>query len=224
MKILITGDSFGCGEWQIDPDLQSKILLHKGIEHYLLEENYDVLNVSIAGSPNKFAIKRLSLVLDFNPDIILWFQSDPLRDLFPFNDFTEKFNTFEELIELNNNILDNHYSTLNSLDKKIYCIGGCSKINSNLIVKYNNLIPLINSVPEFLFPEYKHPELWHSGWQAEVHKIQDLKLLTKLLACKVKQCKLITEQRYKDLFWPDGMHPNRIGYYKIYEFIKSKIL
>ena len=226
MKILIGGDSWGCGEWtKKDPAAgyrsSNYFISHKGLEQYFLDDGYEVINASKGGCSNKESIKRISENIISDIDYIIWFQSDPLRDLYPFFDFVKKFNSYSELVDLNNNLLDNNYNELNKIGRNIFCLGGCSKINSDLIKKYNNLTPLIYSVTEFLLPDYKHPEIWHSNWHPQIDKIKDIKILVKLLACKRKQDALYTNKKYQNLFYPDGSHPNRYGHYKVYEYIKN---
>jgi hypothetical protein len=47
-KILITGCSYGCGEWSNNPYGNT----HKGIAAYLEEKGYTVTNVSKPGANN----------------------------------------------------------------------------------------------------------------------------------------------------------------------------
>ena len=50
MRILITGDSWGCGEWDgLNVDYR---VTHAGIEQYLRDDGYDVENISIGGNNN----------------------------------------------------------------------------------------------------------------------------------------------------------------------------
>jgi hypothetical protein len=83
-KIFISGDSWGCGEWTyFTPPIMSTVA-HKGLEQYFIDDNYTVFNSSKGGSSNEFSIVRLSKDLQeyySSGDIILWIQSDPIRDL-----------------------------------------------------------------------------------------------------------------------------------------------
>ena len=77
-KIFIGGDSWGCGEWT------EQTVSHKGVEQYFINDNYTVFNSSEGGSSNKFSIDRLDKDLrDYyiSGDIIIWIQTDPIRDL-----------------------------------------------------------------------------------------------------------------------------------------------
>ena len=112
-KITIIGDSFGCGEWQTkdstflsDGDFyyktpiwwfsQDYVETHPGLEHFLEEDGNVCHNISSGGSSNIHQLKRLasSLMIDhprheesrfLNPDYIIWFFSEPLRDYPPIN-------------------------------------------------------------------------------------------------------------------------------------------
>ena len=219
MKILIGGDSWGCGEWGFNNQNQYGIL-HHGLEKYLKDDGYLVTNTSSGGSSNKDSITRLKNALNFDPDIILWFQSDPLRDNRPYDNFTTICNTWDNLINYNDSLLIENYKSLNDIGKKIYCIGGCSKIKTNLIGEFPNLIPLIKSVPEFLYEDYKHPEIWISDWIKIIDKL-DSNVLKQLEKHKDKQDRLNQHfGKYTEYFWPDGRHPNRLGHLKIYEYFK----
>jgi len=219
MKILIGGDSWGCGEWGNHNG--NYCVLHKGLAQYFRDDGYSVVNTSEGGSSNKESITRLKNTLDFKPDFIIWLQSDPMRDNRPYTNLHEYAPTYEKLIELHNQILESNYKKLDSFNKKIYILGGCSKINLDLIEKYKNLIPIIPSIPEFLFPDFKHPQTWISDWVIEN---LNNKLLASLLKNKNLQDELWDDPKYAYYFQPDGHHPNRYGILKVYEYIKNIIV
>jgi hypothetical protein len=218
MKILIGGDSWGCGEWgYIDGNhITGKYcILHSGLEFYLRTDNHTVINTSSGRSSNFDSINRLKYHLDC--DIIFWFQSDPLRDC----EITCK--TFDEVVERNNKILLYNYNELNSLGKKINVIGGCGKINIDMISKFTNLFPLIESVPQFLYPDFIHPDIWISDfvWDDLYNRLPN-DMLSQLLERK-KIVDSFHDKKYEKYFQPDGRHPNRLGHQKIYEFIKTRL-
>jgi len=214
MYICIAGDSWGCGEW--GKDSQNKYsVLHHGLEQYLRERGHNVDNFSKGGSSNN---ESIDTILSNNNvyDYVFWFQTDPLRDLRPYDVFKNKM-SYEELVEIGNNLLDTSYSRLN---KPIYCIGGCSKLNLDLMSKYANLIPLIPSIPEMLIKNFEHPAIWQSDWVRVINRQFDLKSIYKLHADKMKQDSLRDE---KDLFWPDGGHANRKGHKIVCDVICDKL-
>jgi hypothetical protein len=217
MNIIISGDSWGVGEWPQETN-------HRGIWQYFEEDGHVVEMCSIPGECNKIIINHLrNVILGIDNKIIdshfiFWFQSDPLRDLRPFDEFGKTINNYDDLINKSKELLDITYTNLNLLNKKIYCIGGCSKLDLDLIVKYNNLIPLIPSLTEHIFDDFEHPKLWHSDWINHVHKL-DIDTIDMLLNEKKKQDSLNDIQKYREYFWPDGSHPNRKGHKILYEFI-----
>jgi hypothetical protein len=217
MKILIGGDSWGCGEWGYDNG--NYCILHGGLDQYLINDGHNVTNTSKGGSSNKGSITRLKNTLDFKPDFIIWLQCDPLRDNRPYNNFTDICNTWDNLVNYNNSLLLEHYKLLNDIGEKIYCIGGCSKIKIDLMTKFSNLIPLIESVPEFLYPHYKHPKIWSSDWITKIDEL-NYDVLVELKKCKRLQ-DMLSHKFHAKYFQPDGLHANRLGHFKMYEYFKS---
>ena len=214
MQILISGDSWGCGEWgYVDGNYQ---ILHKGLEQYLIEDGHTVTNVSRGRSSNSESIRRLIENLTNETDLIIWFQSDPLRDN-PVNNLK----SYEDIKNINYKNLQISYEVLNSIGKKIYCIGGCGRLNNTLISQYSNLIPLIESVPTFLYKDFIHPEIWISDfvWNDLYHTLNN-EVLENLLKSK-QIVDSLHDGTYQDYFQPDGRHPNRAGHYKIYEYVKT---
>jgi hypothetical protein len=196
-------------------------LLHRGLEHYLIESGHIVTNISMSGGSNNFIINAIrsqeSLKLF---DVIFYFQTDPVRDLRPYTNFKKDFSTYKQLILWQNSQLNTTYTQLNQLGSEIYMLGGCSKLNLSLLSKHKNLIPLFESIPEFLLPSYSHPEIWFSDWYNLIDKQFDIDSLDKLVYNKGVQDSLAN---YRDLFWPDGHHPNRFGYKKIFDYINENI-
>lgn len=111
MKILIVGDSWGCGVWMPADrkhtkmfrigrsELYSPALMHKGIEFFLSSRGYDVCNHSINGGANNDIFNALSNVSSLNEfDFIFIFFTNPLRDLC--NNFPNAaFNLKDELLK-----------------------------------------------------------------------------------------------------------------------------
>lgn len=213
--IVIAGDSWGCGEWGEHPE-KGYSLLHQGIEHYLKNLGLNVVNLSLPGGSNSFATYRLS---NFNltvNDKIIWFQTDPIRDLRPYNtNFTNIIKNYDSFIKEQNSLLDSTYKKLNDLNISICCIGGCSKLNLVLLQKYNNLIPLIPSAIQFFYPDYNHPDIWTSEW---INYITANCTLDFIEPQKLKQ-DLLYENEYSEFFYPDGKHMNRKAHKVLTDYI-----
>jgi hypothetical protein len=80
--------------------------------------------------------------------------------------------------------------------------------------EFSNLIPLIKSVIEFLLPEFPTMDVWVSDWWNLVGRQFDLDSLDKFLYNKTLQEDL---EKHKELFWPDGFHPNRFAWKIIFD-------
>ena len=212
MKILIGGDSWGLGEWPQETN-------HRGIWQYFEEDGHEVVIKAVPGESNKTSISHMCNYVNGNYDYVFWFQSDPLRDLRPYDYFGNTIKNYDDLIKQSNIILDKNYKELNDRSNcKIYCIGGCSKLNVELISKYKNLIPFIESLTELILVDYKHPKIWHSDWIDYVERL-DESVIDFLLPNKMKQDSLSEVDEYREYFWPDGSHPNRYGHKVLYDFI-----
>lgn len=94
MKILIAGDSWGCGAWTVPtrrvrplPKVyKSSIykhpgLINEGTEFFLSLKGYDVINSSIVGGSNSEIFDTLSQTSLNDFDFVFVFFTNPLRDL-----------------------------------------------------------------------------------------------------------------------------------------------
>jgi len=92
--VMIVGDSWACGEWQwtaSDPDGRSGSVVHPGTRQYLEEAGHGVIMVADPGASNWAQLDRLepyhalqqpgSRHMLTDTDVILWFLTDPFRDL-----------------------------------------------------------------------------------------------------------------------------------------------
>lgn len=209
--IHIGGDSWGCGEWSHD----SSSILHKGLEQYLLDDGYNVYNTSQGDSSNKDAIDRI--IVSPSSDLLIWFQTDPMRDLRPFVDI--EINSYEYVINLSARLLEQSYQRLDTLGIPVYCIGGVTKLDLDKIKSYNNLIPIIPSAVEMLTP-YRHPIFWKPGWTRKISRNIDIKCLREIHRHVISN-EVFLSRACPEYFYPDGCHLNRHGHQKVYEVIKE---
>ena len=224
MRILISGDSWGCGEWGKDSNNKYKVL-HRGLEDYLINDKHIVKNISVAGGSISDTIQNLKKNNINEYDFVIFFQTDPLRNLRPYHKIYEKFLSFNDIIKIQDEILDDSYNLLDNIGIKIYCIGGCSKINIDKIKNYNNLILVLPAITEFLLPEYNHPLVWASDI---IHRDDILRKLNYNVVIDISEEKrkqdMLFNKEYAHYFGTDGRHPNRLGHYRIYEYFKDNIL
>jgi hypothetical protein len=216
-KIIIFGDSWGKGEWC---DKTNK-LIHKGIEQYFEDDNFVIKNFSIPGGSFNYIMESMNSCKNSisDNDIIIFIQTDPFRNFIPYEEsHFINYKDYSSLILEQNNLLESLYKKLNQYDKKIYLIGGCTKLNLILIEKYKNLAPLIESTIEFLVPNLKQPTFWMGDWNYMFAKNLSDEDLEKFLNDVVNPNTLIN---HKEFFWPDGSHPNRFGHKIIYDKIRN---
>lgn len=222
-KICIIGDSWGCGEWGWkDGKYQC---LHKGIEYYLKNDNYQVMNFSFGGASNLELFTHIQNKNLIDYDLILYIQTDPLRDYrkIEFQGLFESIKTFKHY---QRTARHNHYNRLNSLDIKIHLIGGCDKIDENDLIEYKNLKCFIPSIINFVSENLIHPNIWASDWINYIDRKCSAELLNFIHQEKMLQDELYFSKNpvIVKYFHPDGQHPNRNAYYKIYKKIIEELL
>ena len=219
--ILISGDSWGVGEWGMTVDKKYSVL-HGGLGFYLDKLGYDIKIVAKGGCSNQTAINNIRNNLSDKVKKIIWFQTDPIRDLHPYKTvhFKKIIQNYDSAMAEQKNLLNTTYKQLNDLNIKICCLGGCSKLDIDLIKQYENLIPLIPCITEFFYPDYVHPDIWMSGWHFNITTNETLDFIEPE---KKKQDNL-SNKEYSDLFFPDGLHPNRKAHKILSEYIISNFL
>ncbi len=213
---LIAGDSWGCGEWGHNP----YEVKHAGLQYFLEQAGHEVTNISEPGCSNIVSSSLLenSLQTGSVPDYIIWFQTDPLRDLRPYNNF-KNITSIERMQLFARDKMYLTYKKLNNLDFKIYCIGGCYKLHDT-INNFKNLHALIPSVIELCLPKFKHT-LWFSDWIPFLSK--DFLDFDKLLELKAMNDSLGSDKEYRQFFSPDGLHANRLGHQLIFDVVRDQL-
>lgn len=223
-KFIITGDSWSQGEWDGYPS--DYRITHSGIHQYLVEAGYSVKNVGRGGYNNIESLNSLLAELpNDNYTHCLFFFTDPLRQ-----------STYEEFsTKLPSKIIRDHKNyLLESIDNigknsniKIILIGGCSKIildeykptNIDFIVpSFTELV-----IPSFIDSEFMNSEEWYSHW---------LKLKTNCTIAHKSEMMNIHHQaqfkfniwkKHNDLFWPDGIHANRLAHKLLFDHLLKEI-
>ena len=207
---LIAGDSWSCGEWGHDP----YEVKHLGLQYFLEQSGHEVKNISKPGCSNIVSSSLLedNLKTGSRYDYILWFQTDPLRDLRPYNSF-KNIVSIEQMKVINKARMLITYKKLNNLGVKIYCIGGCYKL-SDAIQKFENLHVLIPSVIELCLPKFNHT-LWFSDWIPFLSK--DFLDFDELIEIKKMNDNLGSDKELRHFFYPDGLHANRLAHHLIFK-------
>lgn len=214
MKILLGGDSWGCGVWKVQPT--GLAIGHKGIEQFMLDDGHEVINVSKGGISNKNIIECMKLLPNLDFDHIFVIETSPLRD----TDYLKPFANYEHLIELNGSKRFEFYSLLEALNKPIYLLGGCSKVDTEIVKDFKNLHVVIPSIPEFLSTGFIAPDIYVDHWIHQ-YKKWDLETIDKLSEQSEIWFRLNKKCEY---FREDAHHPDIRGHEKVYNYIKENIL
>jgi hypothetical protein len=223
-RILIAGDSWGCGEWAVF----GRKVAHLGLELYFNEYGCPVTNVSVGGYSNIESINSIkNKLIDNTYDAIIWFQTDPIRDLRPYKDNGDKFALeIDEFLKMHDELLIKNYTELNSLGPNllgpVICLGGCSDITPSLINDYSNLKPAIPSIVEFF--GCKNPPLWVPGsrWLSDEGITISKSIVNYMYDTDPKwtQVRFGTDSNLnKKWFFPDGYHPNRHALKEIFDYL-----
>jgi hypothetical protein len=226
MNVLISGDSWSCGEWG-DPipgqnyyqNIQG--VRHGGLVQYLREDGHDVQLIGQGSSCNLTQVTRMyelgKSLKKF--DRIIWFHTDPLRDV------AEKdiANSLQSLEQQKRTLDRKQYQRLQELNREILCLGGCSPINED-INDYSNLRVIIYDLQAWLLPGRETIDPLGRWWR---YQAPDLDLLSKfehteqLLQAHIKRARDQANTAERELFWPDGLHPNREAHLRIYNHMKK---
>jgi len=203
MKILLAGSNWieGLGETfkRLNPNYEIDILVHRPGIHYVDQiESYRFLHAV---------------------DIILVIPIDPLIGDFVHNPW---FDGYEHLLRIQRKHIDKRYNALNKIGKPVYCMGGTNKVELDS-ANYINLINLCDSIPNFLEPEWNHPDVYfakESLWYP-INPNTPQDTIDKL----IKDCDVWGELFRSDYFTikQGNWLPNSNGYEKIVKMVKEKL-
>tara|TARA_Y100001972_G_scaffold124249_1_gene173022 strand:- start:2186 stop:2851 length:666 start_codon:yes stop_codon:yes gene_type:complete len=216
MKILLAGDSWGCGEWNID---WKKGCNHRGLEQYLKDDKHDVKNISEGGFSFYNILEKLNYENEKH-DYVFIFVTDAHRDVV-YNKFWVKNYTYEDYLfrwDINIKAFVESLDTLNI--GPIFLLGGLTKCY-NKYVKDTKIKIAIPSIFELIVPESKHYDMcFHDNYDTLNTKNINKETLGKVY----EQTQILDNLLSNPIFHPDGQHPNREGHYLIYKFLKDKYL
>lgn len=224
MKFLIIGDSWGIGEYAIIKQLMTPVP-HTGIDHYLQYHGHKVENISAGSASNFGQLRHCRTVLeqsDSVPDYIIWFHTEPVRDIadtviddeldgpiqFP---LINNYNDFDQAMQYMNY---QNYVFAQTIYDQFQCpfivVGGLGKLHS--------------CIESFSFASYKI-----YSWAQEMLNLTDLpdnifsRNREKEIVNQFKFTKdsiinaIDSSKRYQELLnnstkFPDGLHPARSEY------------
>ena len=219
MKILLAGDSWGCGEWNID---WTKGCNHKGLEQYLKDDKHDVKNISQPGHTFINTLEELNYEVEENEkyDYVFVFVTDANRGIAG-SEFWAKDYTYKDYQFRWNTRIKTFVEVLNTLDiGPIFLLGGLTKCY-NSYVKDTKIKIAIPSILELIIPGGKHYDMCFLEHMDKLNKNNASKITIKKIWLQVK----VFDDLFKNpIMHPDGDHPNREGHHKIYKFLKDKYL
>jgi hypothetical protein len=214
-RILITGCSYGCGEWQRDNPLR----LHRGTAQYLEEAGHEVKNLSRGGSNNWICIDRMkSLHQEY--DYVIYMMTAVSRDFLGYDTTkTALENAEQKAQEIVNNVWD-------MCGPKTIMVGALYKIPANdykFVAQFNGI--------DLLVPDNQWPEVYVNSHDfIKLHYNTQGPMIIDLLTFKreILNCNddLVwqTMKDHPEWFEPDGVHWNRQAHKvvadKILEYIK----
>jgi hypothetical protein len=233
-KIFIAGDSWGCGEWDSQDHIHK--VYHKGLEQYFSDAGFSVSNTSVGSSSNNSAINRLSNALEAHystGDLVLYIQTDPLRDLRPYTTLTQEVINHHGVISLRNSLLQAAYEQLQTTAIRVKCkilvIGGKADLYLPGFDNLKNVVPLIESWVHLLvghMPEYQR---LFPQWTTSDYNIMNINLpvisgdLLKKIIDEVYHSEKCWKMFREPIFHPDGCHPNRDGHKILFDHIIKKL-
>lgn len=241
-KIVIVGDSWGCGEWCNDQG--ECTVTHKGLEQYFIDDGFDVINISKGNSSNSASIQRLVNLLSelsddiSNIDYIFFITTDATREVnYDKEKLTDTLIQNESLPLLVDKLLDSCYNELNKIcltnNLNIHMIGGLNNLDTS-VQSYKKLIPIIPSWVSLLvghFDNYKNmcvnPKFRILNSEFTINKI-NLNRCSPDIANKVIEDVYLYQEVNssvfrESIFHPDGVHPNREGHKILFETLLKKL-
>lgn len=199
-KILITGCSYGCGEWNNDPYGNT----HGGIASYLTEKGYTVKNVSKPGANNCVALDNIKNIhKEF--DHVIFLLTSASRDVNSYFPYDSTISALDNADKIANRVIEEIYKACGS---KTILVGALYKVPKNdfkFLAQFNGVDILI---PDNRFPEcYFNPHDLMSLHNGPSHI--DLKTFKKeILKCNDEHFWKTMEEHPK-FYQPDGVHWNR---------------
>jgi hypothetical protein len=240
--IIIAGDSWACGEWLNDRKENYRIS-HSGLTQYLLDLGYLVINLSQPGGSNINSAERVSDFLKvsahLNVSHVFVFQTEWIRDM---HDCKDKKQLDLDLTygyqEFKIRLISRFYNSLSSIAQQtnvpIHIIGGCSdtiwldKFSkeypglNNICHSFTNLLLTDNHrITDPVYTIMTNQNLEQIKVLKETISSNDLELL--LIDIDKGKQRLLMWQQEKRFFWPDGVHPNRLGHKILFDFLKMQI-
>ena len=226
--ILLAGDSWGVGVYANVNSIYAPT--GEGMQSLLVQSGYNVINISQAGDNNTAIVQRIKTNID-RADFIVFLQTDIFRE-HSFHiqkdgtgwrmleeSFIDQLITYPSLSAYYEQYFSTLYSQLNSLNKRIYCIGGWSALHPS-ILKFENLINLIPSATELIIPNTN--DVYVSDFEYFIQLNNNKDFIDKF-DIEFKQLMLDSSKKFEVCckYWND-VHPNIQGYQQLVNILIKK--
>ena len=227
-RILICGDSWGCGEWNVE----CTNVLHPGLDQCLKDAGHLVDNISKGGCSNLDSAARIRTWFERfgRVDSVFVFQTEYSRD---FKHHSAETWNASSIKDLSGQWVENFYFRLSELAQEYQCriniIGGASDTvwfdnmgndypGCNIACQsLTNL--LINDDSRILDPVFSWYGSTTESLLARVKTQLNTDELLSVINLGFERESVLKEN--PQWFYPDGKHPNRQGHQKLYNFLKE---
>ena len=208
--MIIAGDSWACGEWQIGSGI-FPLCVHKGIEQYAIDEGMKVRNLSRGGDSNQDQVNIVANSNVYN-EKVFWFITDPLRGLEP---------TTENPILIAQESLRKTFLAIDRLsienNCEMYVIGGMCDLEGFVSTDNYNFEVVIPSVNKLLHEDCDILSMY-----------SDIVAAEQVIKNKQYALDVFDQIAKKKTFWkshpetfPDGGHPGRSAHHYLFEYLKQ---
>jgi len=229
-KIMMMGDSWACGEWVHEKTGEDQMdgkwtysyqVAHQGTAQYLREAGHQVISVAEGGSNNWAQVDRLqpyhAMQRDRDSgrnlrdaDVVLWFTTDPLRDL-----KDSQPTTMADFQARPDSLLRGNMDTLRGIvgDRPVWIVGGVGVVPQWVQTRYPTWRVIVPDLVRWLIPGSVLSTVHLCrGWRygdcdldlLDHHEREEQRASSFLWRAEHRLDS--DEHRY---FWPDGYHPNR---------------
>jgi hypothetical protein len=221
---MIMGDSWALGEWRRDPDTGYHIS-HGGVRQYLREAGHHTVSVADAGASNWSQLDRLARHHPYQApgseyhvagvDVIIWFVTDPLRDL------DRQPRTLAEFhLERERRIrLSMTQMSERSRDRRVLLVGAVASLPAWLPAEFPGLTVVTRDLTRWLIPDTTVDQAYcNRTWRyaacdtalMDHHELQESR--REIFQWRAENRPETAEHRW---FWPDGQHPNREAHQRL---------
>ncbi len=232
LDLMIMGDSWGLGEWGGD-SLGRYGILHGGLGQYAADAGYAVENISRPADSNRSQVDDLLARLSRGdlptPSNIIWFVTDPLRDLQnrdavrveddPLAVFLHSVVDMEDFLKRREDLLLSQFNRVGHL--AIGILGGPQPVPARLLGGLPNLRLVCPNLTQWLAPDVENADVayitrtWH--WRNMARPLWEHYIGLERMGAehrhRAEHLHHTTHHRY---FWPDGYHINRRAHERVF--------